>query len=160
MRLDLERPGQVRRELLPEPVPIERRARSGRRDRRLLFGGQGRHRRSGIDRQRIVDMFRVIDWMMKLPKENDARFRQTVVTFEEDLRMRYVTSIERLAKEEGVEQGTKSERMRILTRLLAYRFGELPLWAREKLSTASDVRLDEWLHAVLDAESLEDALGG
>ncbi len=120
--------------------------------------------RSGLDRQRIVDLFRVIDWMMKLPKENDARFRQTVVDFEEELRMRYVTSIERLAKEEGVEQGTKqgtkNERVRILTRLLTYRFGELPLWAREKLSAASDVRLDEWLSVVLDAESLEGALDG
>ncbi len=105
-------------------------------------------------------MFRVIDWMMKLPKENDARFRQTVVTFEEELRMRYVTSIERLAKEEGIEQGTKNERVRILTRQLAYRFGELPLWVHEKLSTASDTRLDDWISTILDAESLEEALGG
>ncbi len=119
--------------------------------------------RSGLDRQRIVDLFRVIDWMMKLPKENDGRFRQTVVMLEEDLRMRYVTSIERLAIEEGmakgIQEGLLRGQARAIARQLAQRFGELPSWVHEKLKSATPAELDAWVDAILEAESIEGAIG-
>ncbi len=121
----------------------------------------------GLDRQRIVDLFRVIDWMMRLPKENDMRFRHAVATMEEELSMRYVTSIEQLAIQEGIakgiqqgmQQGMQQGEARLLRRLLAQRFGELPAWAEQRIAAASEAQLEAWADAVLDSETLAQVVG-
>jgi hypothetical protein len=125
----------------------------------------------GIDRQRVVDMFRVIDWMMKLPQEHDTRFRHAVVLMEEELNMRYVTSIERLAIEEGMakgmqqgiqqgmQQGMQQGEARLLARLLTQRFGELPSWVQDSLATATGAQLESWADTVLTSETLEQVFG-
>ena len=53
----------------------------------------------------IRQMFRVIDWMMDLPPALAIQFRAALEQTEEEKKMPYVTSIERLAKEEGREEG-------------------------------------------------------
>ena len=53
----------------------------------------------------IRQMFRVIDWMMDLPPALAIQFRAALEQIEEEKKMPYVTSIERLAKEEGREEG-------------------------------------------------------
>lgn len=125
----------------------------------------------GLDRQRIVDVFRVIDWIMKLPEESNSRFRKSVVMMEEELSMRYVTSIERLAIEEGLakgiqqgmqhgmQEGLKQGEARLLGRLLARRFGELPPWAVERLASASEAQLERWADAMLACATIEQVLG-
>ena len=118
------------------------------------------------DRQQTIDWFAVVDWMMRLPKDQELVFRQTLEAHEEEMTMRYVTSIERLAREEGVDQGLKQGlqqgmqqgmqqgQVRLLAHQLAQRFGQLPAWAKEKLDSASDHELTCWAEAVLAAESL------
>lgn len=127
----------------------------------------GNPARSGKLRPLAADLFRVIDWMMKLPEENDSRFRRSVVMMEEELSMRYVTSIERLAIEEGMakgmqqgmQQGLKQGEARLLGRLLTRRFGELPPWAVECLDSASEAQIEAWADAVLSSDTLEQVLG-
>jgi hypothetical protein len=121
----------------------------------LLYG-------RGWDRQRIIDLFVVLDWMMRLPKDLANRMRQDVAAIEESMRMPYVTSFERLAREEGFEEGEIKGRLEgeisILKRLLALRFGELPPWAEDRLNAADTQRLTQWSPGLLSAPSLEDAL--
>jgi hypothetical protein len=130
---------------------------------RILYG-------RGWDRQRIIDLFVIIDWMMRLPKDLANRMRQDVAAIEESMRMPYVTSFERLAREEGFEEGEIKGRLEgleegqlkgeisILKRLLAMRFGELPPWAEDRLNAADTQRLTQWSAGLLTAPSLEDAL--
>lgn len=59
----------------------------------------------GKSRDEIRQMFRVIDWMMDLPPDLAVQFRTGLEQIEEEKNMPYVTSIERLAKEEGREEG-------------------------------------------------------
>ena len=61
--------------------------------------------RRGWDRQRMTDLFSVIDWMMHLPDGLELKFRRDLDVLEEETTMRYVTSIERIAKKEGMELG-------------------------------------------------------
>jgi flagellar biosynthesis/type III secretory pathway protein FliH len=56
-------------------------------------------------RQRVHQLFRLIDWIMQLPLELEEEFRHTVYQFEEEKRMPYVTSIERLALKRGHDEG-------------------------------------------------------
>ena len=59
----------------------------------------------GYSSDRIRELFRLIDWMMRLPSVLDRRFKADLVAYEEEMHMPYVTSVERLAKEEGLEEG-------------------------------------------------------
>ncbi len=122
----------------------------------------------GLERQRIVDLFRVIDWMMKLPEEHDLRFRHTVATMEEELSVRYLTSIERLAIKEGmqqgmqkgIQQGVQQGEARLLGRLLERRFGELPPSVIERLASATEAQIEAWADAVLRSQTLEQVFDG
>lgn len=131
--------------------------------------------RHGWDRQQVADLFRVIDWMMCLPKALEQKFRQDLDGLEEETTMRYVTSIERLAREEGVEagirqglqegmqqgmqQGRVEGRSQMLRKLLERRFGQLPAWASSRLASATEADLDMWTDAVIEARSVEGVLG-
>ncbi|MEH2419486.1 MAG: hypothetical protein V7K48_00615 [Nostoc sp.] len=76
----------------------------------------------GYSREDIRELFRFIDWIMVLPKELALSFKTKVRSYEEADRMRYVTSIERLEKEEGI---VETARESIIT-VLETRFGEVP----------------------------------
>jgi predicted transposase YdaD len=58
----------------------------------------------------VRELFRVIDWMLELPEELQEAFRHEVHRYEQEKRMPYVTSIERLGKEEGREEGWQEGR--------------------------------------------------
>jgi len=54
------------------------------------------------DKQRIIDLFSVIDWLMRLPTELEKRLMQEVYTLERKVTMPYVTSAERFGKKKWI----------------------------------------------------------
>src|SRR5690606_38204965 len=58
-------------------------------------------------RQRILDFFAVLDWMMKLPRDLERQLWQDIENIEGERKVRYVTSIERIAIEQGMEKGIR-----------------------------------------------------
>ena len=93
----------------------------------------------GYSRRDILGLFRFIDWIMVLPEELARGFKAELRSYEEARRMRYVTSVERLAKQEGleegraegIEQGIEQGILRMgrdsVIEVLETRFGELPI---------------------------------
>ncbi len=73
---------------------------------------------------------------------------------EEAMGKPYVTSFERLAREEGLEQGVQQGQRLLLSRLIAKRFGKLPKWAADRLDAATESQLEAWSNAMLSADSL------
>ena len=61
--------------------------------------------------------------------------------------------------EEWKDEGRKQGAAKVLRRLLARRFGELPAWADARLGGASEAELETWADRVLDAARLEDVVG-
>ncbi|GAK52178.1 hypothetical protein U14_03429 [Candidatus Moduliflexus flocculans] len=59
----------------------------------------------GYDKQDILELTRFIDWVMVLPDELQLRFDETITAYEEERRMQYVTSFERIGMEKGRQQG-------------------------------------------------------
>jgi hypothetical protein len=59
----------------------------------------------GWSAEEIRQLFRIINWMGTLPAELEAEFRGEMQRFEQERHMPYVTSIERLARQEGIQQG-------------------------------------------------------
>ena len=70
--------------------------------------------------------------------------------------MRYVISVERLSREEGLRQGLQQEASVLLKKLLNRRFGDLPAWVEERLANASREELEYWVERVLEARRLEE----
>jgi hypothetical protein len=58
-----------------------------------------------FERQDILELFRFIDWLLVLPEELEAEFMQDFSHFEEERKMRYITSVERMGIEKGLQQG-------------------------------------------------------
>lgn len=56
-------------------------------------------------RDDVRKLARLIDWHMKLPKEHEQKLRFEIEQFEQEKKMPFITSFERLAKEEGQEIG-------------------------------------------------------
>ncbi|MEI8185740.1 MAG: DUF4351 domain-containing protein, partial [Chlorobiaceae bacterium] len=111
------------------------------------------------DKQRVIDLFKVIDWIMTLPVWLETQIWQEIETIEEQKNMQYITSVERIAIAKGITQGitqgiAKGE-SKLLKRLLERRFGALPAWVTEKLSNATEPALEAWGEAILTAPTLE-----
>jgi predicted transposase YdaD len=66
--------------------------------------------RRGFSRQEIIELFHFIDWIMILPQEMSEQFKTDLIRFEEEARMPYVTSIERLALQKGHQKGRQEGR--------------------------------------------------
>lgn len=62
----------------------------------------------GLSIQQIRELFRLLDWLLALPEDLEYAFRQDLARFEEENSMPYVTSIERLARKEGREEGLEA----------------------------------------------------
>jgi len=118
----------------------------------------------GFSRQDILSLFRFIDWVMILELEEEQEFWQTLKSYEEERRMPYITTVERMGYEsglkegvqQGVRQGLQEGQRSFLIRLLKRRVGELPETLQtqiEDLSLEAIVQLGEDL---LDFTQLAD----
>ncbi len=112
---------------------------------RLLYRG-------GWDRKDILELFRFIDWVLKLPPRLEKQLESEIQNLEMENEMRYVTSIERLGEERGFLKGEAS----VIKRQLTRRFERLPEWVEERLENASRDELEGWADRVIDAKALED----
>ena len=83
-------------------------------------------------RKDILELFRFIDWVLGLPPGLEKQFWDELEQYEEETKMPYVTSVERIGlekgreqgREQGLEQGLASER-RMLERMAKRRYGAL-----------------------------------
>jgi len=76
--------------------------RSGRKVQKLAL--VRRLYEQGLKEQDVINLFAFIDWMMTLPPNLEAEFNREVKQLEARQSMKYVTSIERNAREEGKKE--------------------------------------------------------
>lgn len=124
----------------------------------------------GWQRQRVLDLFAVLDWMMRLPDVLEQKLWHDIEQIEGETRMQYVTSVERLAiqrgriegklegKIEGKLEGKIEGQAKLLERLLTKRFGALPESALARLQSATAEQLEHWADAILEAPTLAAVL--
>lgn len=92
----------------------------------------------GYSRDKILQLFDLIDRLMALPPNLDLNFKTELQRFEAEQKMRYVSSIERLGISEGIQQSIAS--------ILEARFNYVP------------PELVEQLNQIYDNESLKRLL--
>ncbi len=108
--------------------------------------------RRGWSREDILELFRVIDWLLRLPEELEERLWSEIQTYEEVEQMPYVTSVERIGIRKGVQQGLMAERQ-LLLRMVRKRFGaEAAERSAPLLERIEDTgRLEDLGEALLDS---------
>jgi hypothetical protein len=52
-----------------------------------------------------LNIYRLIDWLMMLPEDATKRFTEDLIKYEEEKKMPYIMSAERIGKEKGIQQG-------------------------------------------------------
>ena len=107
------------------------------------------------DKQRVIDLFGVIDWMMRLPEELDQHLWQEIEILEENEKMQYVTSVERIGIAKGRQKGLLEGEAEMLGLMLKHRFGELSDEVINRLRLASEDQLKEWLISAISAPNLD-----
>ncbi len=110
-------------------------------------------------KERIIAMFKVINWMMALPETQQNRYRETVFQLKKEHKMtnpmKWITPLEEMILGEGLERGRKEGAAVVVERLLTRRFGPLSKTSQRKLAKASVEQLTAWGDAVSDAASLK-----
>ncbi len=92
----------------------------------------------GYNRNKILQLFRLIDWMMTLPQELEQVFDNEMNRYEEEKKMPYITSVERVGM-------LKVQRENVIDNL-ATRFGEVPPELIEKIENLYDMPVLKQLH--------------
>ena len=67
----------------------------------------------GLAADEVRKLFRLIDWLMALPPPLAEQFHDELTRIQEEKHMPYVTSIERLAKEEGRKKAARKGGRRV-----------------------------------------------
>ncbi|NJL65087.1 MAG: DUF4351 domain-containing protein [Methylacidiphilales bacterium] len=105
----------------------------------------------GWQERDIRNLYRFIDWVMILPRTLETEFWQEFKEYEQEKRMSYITTGERIGYERGQQE--------IIIRLLQKRFGELPQSTREQIQSLSTNQLETLGEALLDFAGLDELLG-
>ncbi len=100
------------------------------------------------NKQRVINLFDVIDWLMQLPEWLNNKVWQELETIEEREKVQYITSVERIGIAKGRVEGRVEGESRLLKRLLECRFGPLPQWVSKQLECAKEDELEIWGEAV------------
>jgi hypothetical protein len=131
-----------------------RSAPEGRRDSKVRLV-KGLYDRGWLPAD-VRQLFRLIDWLMELPAELQDGFRQELHKFEEERHMPYITSVERLAKKEGRQEGARAELLGTIRAGLKDRFGSAGVRLMVKVRAIGELpRLRMLARVLIKAESLQ-----
>ena len=105
----------------------------------------------------MIQLFSFIDWVMSLPQEFSKRFWDNLISFEEEHKMPYVTSVEKIGIEKGIQQGMLLEARDMLIEVLTERFGGINSELSKQIQRIdSRERLKNSLRQALRAKSLNE----
>ena len=106
----------------------------------------------GNEREDVLDLFRFIDWLLVLPKEMTKSFRQQIEEFEQESIMKYRTSLERLERQEGRQEGLRE----VILAQFEEKFGPPDAPIRGLVEKASQEQILLWAKKILTASSQDE----
>jgi hypothetical protein len=109
---------------------------------------------AGFSRKDILELYRLVDWLMRLPDGLERAYKEQLNEYENRNKMPYVTSIQQLGREEGLqmgrEEGLQTGRLQALREAICEtieaRFGEVPAAVGERVNAMEDAARLKELH--------------
>ena len=127
---------------------------------------------AGYAREDLLELYRLIDWLMALPAAEERLFLQDIAVVEEEARMRYISSAERIGREDGLAQGIAQGRQegkvegrqegkvegqrKALRRIVTMRFGAASQELENRIAAADEAVLDDLLARAITAAEARD----
>lgn len=106
----------------------------------------------GYERNDVLELFRFIDWLLVLPDEMTKSFRQRIEELEQESKMQYVTSIERLGRQEGRQEGLRE----VILAQFEEKFGPPDVPILNRVEKASQEQILLWAKRILTASSQDE----
>jgi hypothetical protein len=114
----------------------------------------------GLSREKILEFYRLIDWLLLLPESLERQFIDNLQHFEEEMVMPYISSAERIGreigKEIGIREGVVKGEAQLLQKLIYFKFRQLPPWLEQQLNSASSAQIELWSQRLLTASTLDE----
>ncbi|NER23628.1 MAG: hypothetical protein F6J96_23585 [Symploca sp. SIO1C2] len=110
----------------------------------------------GYGKGDIVQLFRLIDWFIALPKFEEEQLWQEIETLKEDKKMPYITSYERIVIEKKLQQGQIMNARNNIVQVLEVRFEGVTQELKQTIEKFDDLELlGELLTQAVKSPSLE-----
>jgi hypothetical protein len=77
----------------------------------------------GWSKDDVRELFRLIDWMMDLPPAMERQVWREIQQYEKEKHMPYITSVERIGREEGLREGKREGLLECIELRLQSKFG-------------------------------------
>lgn len=101
----------------------------------------------GYSKDYVLNLFKVIDWVLVLPMELALEYKNKIHKLEEEKKVSYITSIEQLGREEGLKQGLQQGRREedfiIAKKMLARGYGHEAIKDLTELSDQDLLSLED-----------------
>ncbi len=117
-----------------------------------------------FEKDDIKKLFLFLDWLVHLSPPHELEYKEAVYRLEETKKMAYISSIERMGREaglqeglmRGVQQGIMEGEATLLIRQLIRKFGNLPASYQHQIKQADAETLLLWGEQVLEAKTLQE----
>jgi hypothetical protein len=107
--------------------------------------------------EEVRQLFRVIDWMINLPRPLELDFCHEINRYEQEKKMPFMTTPERIGREEGLAEGRVEGRAEGIELALKLKFGDAGLRLMPEIRAITDAaKLKEILLAIPAAATPED----
>jgi hypothetical protein len=114
---------------------------------------------SGYNKTDVLNVFNFVDWVLGLPKPLEIEFWRELKAYEEGRKVPYITSVERIGYERGIEEGAELKARSLLLRMLDRKVGSIPSQILAQINGLSIAQLDSLGDALLDFTSIDDLTG-
>jgi Domain of unknown function (DUF4351) len=110
----------------------------------------------GWSEQEVIDLYRFIDWVLTLPIELEAAFRDDLETYERGKNMPYISAIERMGEAKGEARGKVEGKIELIDLLLAHRVGAIAEETAEEIKKLPIEQLDRLALDLMSFTSIID----
>ena len=110
----------------------------------------------GWEKKDILELFRIVDWLLVLPDKLELEFDSEMIQFEQESNMPHIMSFERLARDAGREEGRRQGVAIIVTRQARKKLPDLTSDDEAAIGALPLANLELLGEALLDFSDLQD----
>ncbi|HEY2566630.1 MAG TPA: hypothetical protein VGH95_02820 [Candidatus Aquirickettsiella sp.] len=109
-----------------------------------------------FSRDMVIALLTFMDWVLTLPEALEIQYNKEIKKIEEEHGMAYITSFERIGRQQGLQEGIQQGEYAILQHLLQRKFRQIPSQYLAMLLEANSETLLRWSEKILEAKSIAE----